>query len=172
MPGIKRKRQALPAKPKAAPKKKAASAAKKKAPAVKKAAPKPKKRDVKAQQKSAAKKTTKKAPPSDSDSEEEIVERKTAMSNGVMVDHCVPNAGNYAVAKVNGVVLNMHLMFADCGHNNNKFYIIQGLKCGSSCYLWTRWGRVGVDGQSALSPCGSEVRIHKIVYEIQVPFQC
>uniref|UniRef100_A0A7S3KSA1 Poly [ADP-ribose] polymerase n=1 Tax=Euplotes crassus TaxID=5936 RepID=A0A7S3KSA1_EUPCR len=43
--------------------------------------------------------------------------------------------------------LNANLMFADCGHNNNKFYIIQGLKTGSNYYLWSRWGRVGVDGQ-------------------------
>ena len=27
-------------------------------------------------------------------------------------------------------------MFADWGHNNNKFYIIQGLKSGSNYYIW------------------------------------
>jgi hypothetical protein len=112
MPAIKRKRQAVSAKSKAKVTKKAAVLPKKKTPAAKKVAAKPKKRDVKAAQKSAAK-NTKKVPQSDSDSEEVIVERETTMSNGVMVDHLVPNANNYTVVKYNGVVLNMHLMFAD-----------------------------------------------------------
>jgi poly [ADP-ribose] polymerase len=36
------------------------------------------------------------------------------------------------------------------GHNNNKFYVIQMLKKGSEFFVWTRWGRVGEDGQNAL----------------------
>ena len=28
------------------------------------------------------------------------------------------------------------------GHNNNKYYVIQVLKCGSLYYTWNRWGRV------------------------------
>jgi poly [ADP-ribose] polymerase len=41
-------------------------------------------------------------------------------------------------------------------NNNNKFYIIQILQSDSNsahCYLYTRWGRVGVNGQcSNLGP--------------------
>ena len=36
------------------------------------------------------------------------------------------------------------------GANNNKFYVIQLLEKGGKFYAWTRWGRVGEDGQSAL----------------------
>lgn len=47
-------------------------------------------------------------------------------------------------------------MYSDCGKNNNKYYIIQGLKSGNSYFLWTRWGRVGVDGINAKIPFASE----------------
>jgi poly [ADP-ribose] polymerase len=36
------------------------------------------------------------------------------------------------------------------GANNNKFYVIQLLEKGGKYYCWTRWGRVGEDGQNAL----------------------
>jgi poly [ADP-ribose] polymerase 2/3/4 len=36
------------------------------------------------------------------------------------------------------------------GANNNKFYVIQLLEKGGKYYAWTRWGRVGEDGQNAL----------------------
>src|SRR5688500_16020716 len=36
------------------------------------------------------------------------------------------------------------------GANNNKFYVIQLLSKGGKFYAWTRWGRVGEVGQSAL----------------------
>lgn len=36
------------------------------------------------------------------------------------------------------------------GANNNKFYVIQLLETGGKYYTWTRWGRVGEVGQSAL----------------------
>jgi len=36
------------------------------------------------------------------------------------------------------------------GHNNNKYYVIQLLEKDGKYYAWTRWGRVGEDGQNAL----------------------
>lgn len=36
------------------------------------------------------------------------------------------------------------------GANNNKFYVIQLLEKTGKFYAWTRWGRVGETGQSAL----------------------
>ncbi len=36
------------------------------------------------------------------------------------------------------------------GANNNKFYVIQLVTKGGKFYAWTRWGRVGETGQSAL----------------------
>jgi poly [ADP-ribose] polymerase 2/3/4 len=124
-----------------------------------------KKRDSKAEAKKKAddadKKTKdKKADKVDDEEEkEELVERKAVMSNGVMVDYKVPNPGAYEVVTNAGKALNCNLMFADCGHNNNKFYIFQGLKNGSNYYLFTRWGRVGVDGQNAMQPIGSEIML-------------
>ena len=133
------------------------------------AAPKTKKRDTKAAAKQKAKdddKKVKDAKSSQSDDDEEekkdLVVRNTAMSNGVMVDHLVPNPGAHEVVKSNGMVLNCNLMFSDCGNNNNKFYICQGLKSGGSYYLWARWGRVGVDGQSSKQLMGSESGLYSI----------
>jgi poly [ADP-ribose] polymerase len=39
--------------------------------------------------------------------------------------------------------------------NNNKFYVIQLLESDGEFYTWTRWGRVGEVGQSALLGDGS-----------------
>ncbi|XP_062853048.1 protein mono-ADP-ribosyltransferase PARP3 [Trichomycterus rosablanca] len=36
------------------------------------------------------------------------------------------------------------------GNNNNKFYVIQVLLSGGQYYCWTRWGRVGEQGQNNL----------------------
>src|SRR5437588_541946 len=36
------------------------------------------------------------------------------------------------------------------GANNNKFYVIQLVESAGKYYTWTRWGRVGEVGQSAL----------------------
>ena len=80
---------------------------------------------------------------------------KATITDGVMVDHWVINPSLYEVVKHNGQILNWHLMYADWENNNNKFYISQGLKQGSSYYLWTRWGRVGVDGMNKRYPWGS-----------------
>lgn len=44
----------------------------------------------------------------------------------------------------------------DIGKNENKFYIIQLLSRNGSYYVWTRWGRVGIAGQSSLSSPGDE----------------
>jgi len=49
------------------------------------------------------------------------------------------------------------LMQVNLGNNNNKFYIIQVLEDNDNrgFLLWTRWGRVGYDGQTA------EIRFQK-----------
>ena len=41
------------------------------------------------------------------------------------------------------------------GANNNKFYVIQLVQAGGKYHCWTRWGRVGETGQSALLGDGS-----------------
>ena len=141
-----------------------ANKAKGKAAKVDKKADKTKKRDAKDQAKKKDDVVDTQTPAQNkSDSEEDkknIVEREAKISNGVIVDHKVPNPTNYEVVKSNGVILNCNMVFADCGNNNNKFYIIQGLKSGNSYYLWTRWGRVGVDGQTSLAPWGNESNLY------------
>ncbi|CAI2359541.1 unnamed protein product [Moneuplotes crassus] len=108
---------------------------------------KTKKRDAKANNKK------------DEEDKSQNKEIASSMSNGVLVDHKIPNPGSYEVVCAGGKVLNAHLMYADCVRNNNKFYIIQGLKSGSSYYLWTRWGRVGVDGQVGKLMCGNQTAL-------------
>lgn len=44
----------------------------------------------------------------------------------------------------------------DIANNNNKFYRGQVLVVGSKYYSWTRWGRVGENGQSSLIGPSSE----------------
>ncbi|KAJ3079952.1 Poly [ADP-ribose] polymerase 2 [Quaeritorhiza haematococci] len=45
----------------------------------------------------------------------------------------------------------------DIKNNNNKFYVLQLLEAdsGGRYHVWTRWGRVGYDGQNKLEHCGS-----------------
>mmetsp|Transcript_99538 Transcript_99538/g.171340 ORF Transcript_99538/g.171340 Transcript_99538/m.171340 type:complete len:632 (-) Transcript_99538:343-2238(-) len=51
------------------------------------------------------------------------------------------------------------------GDNNNKFYIIQVLEAdsGDKWWVWNRWGRVGVPGQSKLEMC-SHVAMAKLAF--------
>lgn len=149
MPAIKRKRVAAQAKPKS-------KVTVKKSTTIKLTL-NTKKRDTKGSKKATTVSTSSKdISPIKSEDNEQLVEMKSSISNGIIVDHKIPNPSDYTVVKYLNNALDCHLMFADCGHNNNKFYIIQGLKKGSTHYLWTRWGRVGVDGQNALVPCPSD----------------
>ena len=97
MPGVKRTRAQLSSKKEP----KAKSDAKKQAVNAKK-----NKRDLKAD----AKSQQKDPEPVKDDG---IVEVKTSVSNGVLVDHLVPNPQSYTVVKSNNQILNAHLMFAD-----------------------------------------------------------
>lgn len=47
------------------------------------------------------------------------------------------------------------------GANNNKFYVIQLVQSGNKYYTWTRWGRVGEVGQSALLGSGTRDEAEK-----------
>lgn len=75
-----------------------------------KLADKPKKRDLKAVAKAD---DDKKDIKDKEEKKEELVERKTAISNGVMVDHLVPDPGSCEVVIHQGTVLNCNLVYAD-----------------------------------------------------------
>lgn len=53
-----------------------------------------------------------------------------------------------------GMIYDASLNQSNSSNNNNKFYRIQLLQDGSSFKTWTRWGRVGEFGQSALLGSG------------------
>ncbi|MEK6233404.1 MAG: WGR domain-containing protein [Planctomycetales bacterium] len=146
---------------KAVKKKAAKKAAKKKTivkkKVVKKKAPKKavkKKAATKAPHKKASAATKKKAAPA----------KKSAGKTKKAPVAAVPSAGKIVIpvdeqcqlpkAEVVGVWDAM-LNQTNIGANNNKFYIIQLVKGGSKYHAWTRWGRVGETGQSALLGDGS-----------------
>lgn len=73
---------------------------------------------------------------------------ETSQKGGTCVDHKVPDAKNFEVVKdYQGKPCSTYMVCTDVKNNSNKFYIVQLLKTGQRYRLWTRWGRVGVDGQ-------------------------
>lgn len=60
------------------------------------------------------------------------------------VDDRFPMASRSEVYKDYDCMLNQ----TNIGHNNNKYYVIQVLKCGTIYYSWNRWGRVGETGMN------------------------
>lgn len=62
-----------------------------------------------------------------------------------IVDKLVPDRIGYKVYDDSAVILNQ----TNIGENNNKFYIMQLLENKENVFfVWTRWGRVGENGQS------------------------
>ena len=70
------------------------------------------------------------------------------------VDSEVPNRSKYQVyvdpSDGNAYAIKLLQTNIDGDSNNNKYYIIQMLTTGSSLHVWTRWGRVGEPGKSAM----------------------
>ncbi|KAJ3272320.1 Poly [ADP-ribose] polymerase 2 [Terramyces sp. JEL0728] len=86
--------------------------------------------------------------------EEKIV--KVVKKGNAIVDHLVPGGYDMHVYEDNANIYDVMLNQTDIKNNNNKFYVLQLLQNqGGSFSVWTRWGRVGVDGQSKLEHCGS-----------------
>lgn len=73
--------------------------------------------------------------------------------SGYAVTHHVVEMGNPPVP------LQCMLNQTNLGQNNNKFYVIQLLERdgdnGGSCLLFTRWGRIGAPGQTAMDTFSS-----------------
>ncbi|KAL2068412.1 hypothetical protein VTL71DRAFT_16510 [Oculimacula yallundae] len=64
-------------------------------------------------------------------------------------EHC--SLANYQVyIDADKVIYDASLNQTNSGANNNKFYLIQLLHNNGDYKTWTRWGRVGVKGQSSL----------------------
>ena len=106
----------------------------------------PRKRDVKASDKT-AKALSKSSPVAPAPPALKLV--STSSTGGVFVDHFVPRAQDYKVlfTTAASTALSCYLMWSDIKNNHNKFYVAQALQHTSgSYYLWTRYGRVGLDG--------------------------
>lgn len=69
------------------------------------------------------------------------------------VDRRVPGKEAMAVHENYNIKLNQ----TNIGGNNNKYYIIQLLSRGGNYFVWTRWGRVGEDGQNKLDGKGGDL---------------
>ncbi|KAI9812723.1 MAG: hypothetical protein M1827_004479 [Pycnora praestabilis] len=79
-------------------------------------------------------------------------QKAKSSSLAVPLDEGCPLAGNYRVfIDVDGTIFDAALNQTNVGGNNNKFYRIQLLQSSSGDYkTWTRWGRVGEYGATAI----------------------
>jgi poly [ADP-ribose] polymerase 2/3/4 len=69
------------------------------------------------------------------------------------VDINVPNSFKYRVFQHSDKIYSKVLSHTGSGFNNHKFYILQILQeiaSPTSFFFFTRWGRVGMPGQTAL----------------------
>lgn len=72
---------------------------------------------------------------------------------GARPDRLVPGKESMSIHENYTIKLNQ----TNIGGNNNKYYIIQLLSGGGKFSVWTRWGRVGEDGQNNLASCGGDL---------------
>ncbi|KAL5115482.1 hypothetical protein ACEQ8H_006623 [Pleosporales sp. CAS-2024a] len=73
----------------------------------------------------------------------------------ISVDEHCPLASYQVYIDDEGLIWDASLNQTNASANNNKFYKIQLLRNGTDFKTWTRWGRVGERGQSAMLGAGS-----------------
>ncbi|RKO83378.1 WGR domain-containing protein, partial [Blyttiomyces helicus] len=89
-------------------------------------------------------------------------------SEWFVVDHLCPVASSSHVFTTADGVYDAMLNQTEISRNNNKFYIIQLLQSDSGSkvfHVWTRWGRVGADGQRKLDGPYGDVEAAKRAFE-------
>ncbi|VDC02029.1 unnamed protein product [Peniophora sp. CBMAI 1063] len=91
---------------------------------------------------------------SEEEEEEEPAKKmvKVIKRGAAPVDPTSGLVNDHQVLEMSGEVWDAMLNQTDIGKNANKFYVIQLLHPtgnNNSCYLFTRWGRVGENGQNA-----------------------
>jgi len=79
------------------------------------------------------------------------IDRDTSANYTIDVDSQCDLRGKGSVYGTYSCMLN-HITIAT---NSNKFYCIQIIECGGKYYNYTRWGRVGEKGHTALRPATS-----------------
>ena len=93
--------------------------------------------------------------------DESEIKTVTVQKKGkAVVDSYCGVASKVHVIEQGGCVYDAMLNQTDISYGqrgHNKFYVVQALQedNGKNCYVWTRWGRVGVKGQSKLEPTNS-----------------
>ncbi|KAI8926209.1 poly polymerase catalytic domain-containing protein [Entophlyctis helioformis] len=97
------------------------------------------------------------APAAKDDDKDDAKMVKLIKKGKAVVDTYCPGAATKHVVDTADGVFDVMLNQTNISANNNKFYVIQLLKddSGSTHHVWTRWGRVGVSGQTKLSSFGS-----------------
>eukprot|EP00048_Salpingoeca_helianthica_P025002 m.36971 g.36971 ORF g.36971 m.36971 type:complete len:569 (-) comp9749_c0_seq1:118-1824(-) len=116
---------------------------------------KPKVKRARANAKSGKKSGKAAAAAAGDEEEEEQTDMRTvtvAVTGGAAVDAKFPRASQYHVYSDASGPWDFTGNQTNVANNNNKFYILQLLeKNGGGNYVaWTRWGRVGVDGQNMI----------------------
>jgi poly [ADP-ribose] polymerase len=90
--------------------------------------------------------------------------KKVILKGNVPVDQYFSQQATYKVLVHMGTTYAKTLNQSNIQNNNNKFYILQILQSESNpnqINFFTRWGRVGVEGQRAEIPCVSpDIAIH------------
>ncbi|KAF2279988.1 PARP-domain-containing protein [Westerdykella ornata] len=87
----------------------------------------------------------------------------------IPVDEYCPLTAYKVYVQPDGEIFDASLNQTNASNNNNKFYRIQLLHLGNQDYkTWTRWGRVGERGQSAVLGDGS---LHDAISHFHKKFQ-
>lgn len=83
-------------------------------------------------------------------------QKAKSRSVNIPVDEHCPSKSKYNVyIDDDGMIFDATLNQTNSGNNNNKFYRMQLLSDDRAYYTWTRWGRVGNNGQSKMLGDGS-----------------
>jgi len=83
-------------------------------------------------------------------------QKAKSRSVNIPVDEHCPSGNKYKVyIDDDGMIFDATLNQTNSGKNNNKFYRMQVLCDDETYYTWTRWGRVGNNGQSKMLGDGS-----------------
>ncbi|EUC29582.1 hypothetical protein COCCADRAFT_8231 [Bipolaris zeicola 26-R-13] len=86
----------------------------------------------------------------------------------ISIDEYCPLANYQVYIDPNGTIYDASLNQTNASANNNKFYKCQLLVNGSDYKTWTRWGRVGERGSSAVLGSGS---LHDAMREFNKKFR-
>lgn len=112
--------------------------------------------DKKSKQKKEESKTEEAKDTKDGELEDAKGFKKITFKGKVPVDEYFPHKGqHYQALQFGGKVYSATLNQTSVQNNNNKFYILQVVqdsRNANSCYFYTRWGRVGVPGQTSCTP--------------------